>query len=187
MNRRWRWLLPLAAVPFLGLLAFGLTRNPDFFPTPLIGQPAPDWRLETLEGDTVALGELEGRIVLLNFWASWCQPCVVEHDVLMRAARTWPEDDVQVVGVVYSDTRRNAQRFLTELGNDWRHMLDPGSRTAIDYGVYGPPETFFIARDGRVAYKHLGPLTWDLVEAQVDSLLAESRPGDGRVEAASGP
>lgn len=173
MRGRWRWLLPVAAVPFLGLLLFGLTRNPDFFPTPLVGQPAPDWRLETLEGDTLALADLDGRVVVLNFWASWCVPCRAEHDVLMRTASTWSDDDVQVIGVVYDDSRRNARRFLRELGNDWRHVLDPGSRTAIDYGVHGVPETFFVGRDGRVGAKHMGPVTWDVIQLHVDSLRTE--------------
>lgn len=173
MTGRWRWLLPLAAVPFLGLLMFGLTRNPDFFPTPLIGQRAPDWTLETLEGDTLALSELRGKVVVVNFWASWCVPCRAEHGVLLRSARAWPEEDVEVVGVVYDDSKRNANRFLAQLGNAWRHVMDPGSRTAIDYGVHGVPETFFVGADGRVGAKHMGPVTWPVVQAHVDSLLAE--------------
>ncbi|MFQ5529150.1 MAG: TlpA family protein disulfide reductase [Gemmatimonadota bacterium] len=168
-----RWILPLAAIPFLGLLYFGLARNPDFFPTPLIDEPAPSWHLETLDGDSLALAELRGTVVVLNFWASWCVPCRAEHAVLMRTARTYPEDDVQVVGVVYDDSRRNAQRFLDELGNAWRHVMDPGSRTAIDHGVHGVPETFFLRRDGTIGMKHIGPLTWDVVQTNVDSLLAD--------------
>lgn len=170
MRGRWRWLLPVAAIPFLGLLMFGLFRDPDFFPTPLVGQPAPDWRLETLEGDTLALADLDGRVVVLNFWASWCVPCRAEHDVLMRTASEWSDDDVQVIGIVYDDSPRNARRFLRELGNGWRHVMDPGSRTAIDYGVHGVPETFFVGRDGRVGAKHMGPVTWDVVRLHVDSL-----------------
>jgi cytochrome c biogenesis protein CcmG/thiol:disulfide interchange protein DsbE len=172
MTGRIRWILPLTALPFLGLLLFGLFRNPDFFPTPLIGQVAPDWHLETLEGDSLSLSELRGKVVLLNFWASWCVPCRAEHAVLIRAAGSWPEEDVQVIGVVYDDSRRNAQRFLDRLGNDWTHVMDPGSRTAIDYGVHGVPESFFIDRDGSVGMKYIGPLTWNAVKTNVDSLLA---------------
>ncbi len=169
-----RWILPLAAFPFLALLLFGLMRDPDFFPTPLIDQPAPAWHLETLEGDSLNLDELRGKVVLLNFWASWCVPCRAEHAVLIQATRTWPEDDVQVVGIVYDDSRRNAQRFLVDLGNAWRHVMDPGSRTAIDYGVHGVPETFFLDPDGNIGMKYIGPLTWNAVRTNVDSLLAGS-------------
>lgn len=179
MRGRWRWLLPLAAVPFLGLLMFGLTRNPDFFPTPLIGQPAPDWTLETLEGDTLSLSDLAGQVVVVNFWASWCVPCRAEHGVLLRSARAWPEPDVEIVGVVYDDSKRNAERFLAQLGNAWRHVMDPGSRTAIDYGVHGVPETFFVGADGVVGAKHMGPVTWPVVQAHVDSLLAERNRATG--------
>jgi len=169
---RIRWILPLAAIPFLGILLFGLVRDPNFFPTPLIAHPAPAWHLETLEGDSISLDELRGKVVLLNFWASWCVPCRAEHSVLTRAASEWPEEDLQVIGIVYDDSRRNAQRFLDQLGNAWRHVLDPGSRTAIDYGVHGVPESFFIDRDGRVGMKYIGPLTWNAVTTNVDSLLA---------------
>lgn len=174
MRGRARWFLPLAAIPALGILLFGLVRNPDFFPTPLISQPAPTWYLESLEGDSISLDELRGKIVLLNFWASWCLPCRTEHSVLLRADRNWPESEVEVIGVVYQDSRRNAERFLEQFGNSWRHVLDTKSRTAMDYGVYGPPETFFIDSGGRIAKKHIGPLTWNIVVTTVDSLLAES-------------
>ncbi len=174
MTGRVRWILPLAAFPFLALLLFGLNRDSDFFPTPLIDQPAPAWHLETLEGDSLGLFDLRGKVVVLNFWASWCVPCRAEHAVLIQTTRAWSEDDVQVVGVVYDDSRRNAQRFLDELGNAWQHVMDPGSRTAIDYGVHGVPETFFLDRFGNIGMKYIGPLTWNAVQANVDSLLAAS-------------
>jgi cytochrome c biogenesis protein CcmG/thiol:disulfide interchange protein DsbE len=178
--RGWlRWILPLTAIPFLGILLFGLVRDPDFFPTPLIGNPAPAWHLETLEGDSISLDELRGKVVLLNFWASWCVPCRAEHSVLIQAASEWPEEDLEVIGIVYDDSRRNAQRFLDQLGNAWRHVLDPGSRTAIDYGVHGVPESFFIDREGRIGMKYIGPLTWNAVTTNVDSLLASPATAAG--------
>jgi cytochrome c biogenesis protein CcmG/thiol:disulfide interchange protein DsbE len=77
-----------------------------------------------------------------------------------------------VLGVVYQDTEENARRFLAQLGGDWTQLLDPTQRTAIDFGVYGVPETFFIAPDGQIARKKVGPVTWDLVKPTLDSLIA---------------
>jgi cytochrome c biogenesis protein CcmG/thiol:disulfide interchange protein DsbE len=172
MKRKIRWLLPLVAIPILGLLAFGLTRNTYVLPTPLEGMAAPGFRLETISGDSVSLADLRGRVVVLNFWASWCVPCRAEHGVLKLSQATYDPSEAVVLGVIYQDTKENALRFLRELGGDWRHMLDPSQRTAIDYGVYGVPETFFIGRDGLIGHKKVGPVTWDLVKSQVDSLMA---------------
>ncbi len=171
-----RWLPPLLAVPFLALLAFGLTRDPRVLPSPLPGRPAPDFALETLEGDSVRLSDFRGRAVILNFWASWCPPCVQEHPVLDRASRTWGPERAVVLGVLYQDAAANGRRFIQRWGGDWPTAVDPGSQTAIDYGVYGPPETFFIGPDGRVARKRIGPVSWELVKGTVDSLVAAA-PG----------
>lgn len=174
MRGKARWLLPLLAVPFLAVLAFGLGRDHYVLPTPMIGNPSPDFHLETLAGaDSLGLESFRGRVVLLNFWASWCVPCRAEHDVLIAADRKWSEDEVAVVGIVYQDSRKNAQRFLDQLGGDWPQLVDPSSRTAIDFGVYGVPESFFLTRDGTIGHKQVGPVTWSLVESVVDSLLAE--------------
>lgn len=174
---RWRrWLPPLLAVPFLGLLAFGLTRDAFLLPSPLPGRPAPDFELETLGGDSVRLSDLRGRVVILNFWASWCPPCIQEHPVLVRASRAWDPGEVDLLGVLYQDAPENGRRFVRRWGGDWPTAVDPGSRVAIEYGVYGPPETFFIGRDGRVARKRIGPVTWELVKETVDSLLAAPAP-----------
>lgn len=176
-----RWLIPGAALPFLALLAFGLTRNAREIPSPLPGQPAPEFRLATLSdpADSLALTDLRGEVVVLNFWASWCGPCRVEHPALVRASERYGEDSVRVVGIVYQDSPENARRFMRQLGGDWPSLLDPATRTAIDFGVYGVPETYFLDREGRVAYKHTGPVTWELVSAKVDSLLAAGRAEGG--------
>lgn len=168
------WAAGLAAVAFLGLLGFGLTRDVRVLPSALIGEPAPDFAGATLDGDSLRSERLRGRVVILNFWASWCGPCRQEHPVLRWAERHYDEDEVRVVGVVYQDRPAAARRFMRELGGSWPSVLDPGSRIAIDYGVYGPPETFFVAPDGTVVRKRIGPVTMELVRSTVDSLLEAS-------------
>jgi cytochrome c biogenesis protein CcmG/thiol:disulfide interchange protein DsbE len=176
MRKHLRWLLPVLAIPFLGLLAYGLTRDTYVLPSPLAGKEAPSFRLSSLDGDTVSLNDLRGKVVVLNFWASWCVPCRTEHEVLKRAHSAWDPSEAQVVGVVYQDSPENARRFLSQLGGGWMQLTDPSQRTAIDFGVYGVPETFFIGKDGQIGYKKVGPVTWDLVKGTVDSLLAVPGP-----------
>lgn len=166
------WVGVALVVGFLGLLGFGLTRDVQKLPSALVGQPVPEFRAATLSGDTVTSAELRGEAVVLNFWASWCVPCRQEHPVLRRAERAWDDDPARVVGVVYQDSRTAARRYMDRLGGSWANLVDPQSRIAIDFGVYGVPETFFLSPDGTVAKKHIGVLTWDLVRSTVDSLLA---------------
>ena len=164
-------LIPASAIPVLALLAWGLTRDPNLIPSPPPGRPAPTFTLETLSGDTVALADLEGKVVVLNFWASWCLSCIDEHYVFTEANRRYAGEEVQILGVVYNDSRENAIGWLRRMGGDWPSLVDPGSRTAIDYGVYGVPETFFIDRTGRVGYKQLGPVSRDILTTWVNRLL----------------
>ncbi len=172
MRKHLTWILPLAALPVLYLLFRGMNVDKYTLPSPLEGNAAPTFELETMEGDTIRLAELAGRAVVLNFWASWCIPCRQEHDVLKLTEASYDPEDAVVLGVVYQDTEANARRFLEALGGDWTHLLDPTQRTAIDYGVYGVPETFFISPDGQIARKKVGPVTWDLVKPTLDSLIA---------------
>ncbi|MFO7587574.1 MAG: TlpA disulfide reductase family protein [Gemmatimonadota bacterium] len=180
MRKHLVWVLPLLALPVLGLLLWGMGTDKFTLPSPLEGAEAPGFRLATMDGDTVDLADLRGKAVVLNFWASWCIPCRQEHDVLKLTEATYDEEDVVVLGVVYQDTEENARRFLRQLGGDWAHLLDPTQRTAIDFGVYGVPETFFIGPDGQIARKKVGPVTWDLVKPTVDSLIATAQaPTEG--------
>lgn len=174
------WVAVLLVAAFLALLGFGLTRDVQKLPSALVGQPAPEFRTETLSGDTISSEDLRGKVVVLNFWASWCVPCRQEHPVLRRAERAWDEDRARVVGVVYQDEKPAAVRYMDRMGGDWPNLMDPESRIAIDFGVYGVPETYFLGPDGTVAKKHIGVLTWDLVRSTVDSLLALPT-GDGAV------
>ena len=176
MSRRARVAAVTAALllvgGFLALLGFGLTRDVQTLPSAIVGQPAPAFRAATLSGDTLSTDELRGEVVILNFWASWCVPCRQEHPVLRQAERSWSDDQARVVGVVYQDGPAAARRYMDRMGGNWPNVMDPESRVAIDFGVYGVPETFFLAPDGTVAKKHVGVLTWELVQGTVDSLLA---------------
>lgn len=179
------WISILAALGFLGLLGFGLTRDVQKLPSAIVGSEAPGFRSETLSGDSLSLVDLQGDVVVMNFWASWCIPCRTEHRTLVRAEREYADGSARIVGVVYQDSRAAARRFMSRMGGGWPSITDPGGRIAIDYGVYGVPETFFLTRDGRVAKKHIGPLTWESLSSTVDSLLAHPAPGADAAAAAT--
>lgn len=172
-----RWVLPLAVLPLLALLSWGLTRSPATLPSTLVGRPAPDFELPSLRDDTDSLGlaDYRGGVVVLNYWASWCVPCIAEHAELVRLSESYPSSPVQLVGVLFQDERENGRRFMSRMGGEWPIVTDEGSRTSIRYGVYGVPETFFIGADGVVAYRQVGPVTWPLIVSKVDSLLAAGR------------
>lgn len=171
----WRGVMGgVAGLALVALLAFGLSRDPNAVPNPLTGTVAPAFTLESLDGDTLDLADYAGGVVLLNFWASWCLACIDEHPLLVQVDRVYEGQDVHVLGVVYQDTRSNAQRWMQQRGGDWPNLLDYGSRVAIAYGVRGVPETFFIGRDGRVAFRQIGPITPELVATLIPRLLADS-------------
>jgi len=165
-----RWAIPASGVPVLAFLAWGLTRDPHTIPSPLPGKPAPEFALQTLAGDSLRLDDLKGQVVLVNFWASWCLACRAEHPVLVEAAKRY--QGLRVVGVIYEDSRDNARAWIAERGGDWPNLLDAGSHTAIKYGLFGVPETFFIGRDGRILYKQIGPVDQGVIDRWVPKLLA---------------
>jgi cytochrome c biogenesis protein CcmG/thiol:disulfide interchange protein DsbE len=172
--KRWRRgaITMLAGAPILALLAWGLTKDPRYVVSPLPGRPAPQFALETLQGDTLRLQDLRGQVVVMNFWASWCLACIGEHPLFVRASQQYKNQQVKLVGVVYQDTRENALAWLKDRGGDWTNVLDKGSRTAIDFGLAGVPETFFIGRDGKVAYKQVGPITEEVLNTWIPRLLS---------------
>lgn len=161
------------AVPIVLLLGYGLTRDPRAISSPLPGRPAPGFKLAQLENpDSVTLASLKGNVVVVNFWASWCIPCRDEHPVLLEAAARYQPKGVKFVGIAYNDKPHDSKRWLQELGASYPSLVDPGARTAIDYGVTGVPETFILDRQGVVAYKKFGPLTTPEITQMLDSLLA---------------
>ncbi len=164
-------LLPLLL--FLGLAAVFLAqlmsgRDISAVPSALIGQPAPETKLPPLEGtdlpglDSAAFA---GKVTLVNVWASWCAPCREEHPLLLALSQ---DRRFTIAGLNYKDKPENARRFLGELGNPYRAIgVDDAGRTAINWGVYGVPETFLVGKDGKIVYKHVGPLSPDAITGKL--------------------
>lgn len=164
-------LVPLIVLPVAWLMFQGLGRDPREIASPLISLPAPDFTLVTMDGEQVSLADYRGRAVLVNFWASWCFECIEEHRVLMDAQDRYG-DDFAIVGILYQDTVQDARGFLLRYGDGgWPNLVDPSGAVAIDYGVSGVPESFFIDADGIVRYKQWGAVTEEAVDAQFVPLL----------------
>jgi len=168
-------LIPLACVPVIVLLAYGFRTDPKSIPSPLVQKQAPAFRVTVYDGGELSLGSLKGKPVVLNFWASWCYPACYEEAPLLEAVwRKYKEQGLMVVGVDIQDKEANAREFMRRFDFTFPNAPDPGSKVAIDYGVYGVPETFFIDRQGRIAYKHVGAVTPALMEEQIQTLLKGS-------------
>lgn len=168
-----RAVIPL--VLFLALVVFlavGLGLNPREVPSPLIGKPAPAFTAPTLadEARTVRLADLQGRVWVLNVWASWCAPCREEHPLLVDFAKRQP--GVTLIGLNYKDQRAAGSTWLQRLGDPYTvSLFDPQGRVGLDYGVYGVPETFVIDASGVVRYKHIGPLTPEAIRNELEPLI----------------
>lgn len=177
-------LVPL--VLFLALAALFLVRlgagDPSRIPSALIGRPAPQTNLPPVDGlvrdgrpvPGLAAADFTGSVTVMNVWASWCIPCHDEAPLLMRLAQ---DKRIRVVGINYKDQPDNARRFLGRYGNPFAASgADLNGRASIDWGVYGVPENFIIGRDGKIAYKLVGPLTADnleqIVKPQIEKALA---------------
>jgi cytochrome c biogenesis protein CcmG/thiol:disulfide interchange protein DsbE len=171
--RRLRWLLvPLVVIPLGWLLFTGFGRDPREVASPLIGRPAPEWTLTSLDGETVSSEDLAGRPYVVNFWASYCIPaCVDEHPVLAAAHERYG-DELAIVGVLYNDARADAEAFLARYGDaGYPHLVDPDGRLAIEFGVTGPPESYFVDADGILRAKRFGPLTDPLMADHLSTIF----------------
>jgi len=166
----------LAAVMALGaVLGFGLTRDPRGVRSALVGRPAPDFALRTLDGSqTIRLSDLRGRAVVINFWASWCAECRVEHPALEAAWTRYRDRGVVLLGIPFEDLPEASRAFVEELGGGWPVLEDPGSRTGLDYGVFGVPETYFIDPGGTIVERHVGPVTYEDLSAGITRLLEDA-------------
>lgn len=176
-NSTFRWPVVIALLgPFLLfavlvviMLGHMETTDPDTanqVPNALAGKPAPDNDMP-LFSDSGSFNpkNFRGRVTLVNFWGSWCPPCREEHSTLMEISK---DKRFDLVGVNYKDRTENAERFLANFGNPFKVIgFDASGRAAIDWGVYGPPETFLLSTDGLILYKHIGPLTPQIYQQDI--------------------
>ena len=168
-----RYLPLIAFLVLLGFLAVGLGLNPREVPSPLINKPAPAFRLPTLAapGTFVSAQDLRGKVWVLNVWASWCVACQLEHPVVMDFARM---GIVPIYGLNYKDKNDNAARWLVKYGDPYtQSLVDAEGLVGIDFGVYGVPETFVIDRQGVIRFKHIGPMTPEVLRNSIVPLIGK--------------
>jgi len=170
-----RFIAPLVFFALLiGVFVKGLDPERDLkeLPSPFLGKDAPEFDLPRLKNpdERVSSQDYAGDVALVNFWATWCVGCRQEHGFLMELSR---ETDVPIYGIDWRDQRDPALRWLQQLGDPYvASGFDVDSVTGINWGVYGAPETFLIGKDGRVLYKHLGPLNRSIWETEFLPLIA---------------
>ena len=171
--------LPLVVFAFLAVaFAIGLTLDPREIPSVLIGKKVPEFDLPPVQGRALGFSDkdLKGEVSLVNVWASWCLACKQEHPILMDLAK---RNVVPIHGLNYKDKPDEAQEWLDDLGDPYtRTGADIDGRVAIDWGVYGVPETFVIDDAGRIAYKHIGPMNIQSFEEKILPVIKELQ-GDG--------
>ncbi len=172
--KRWKFIAPLALFAvLLGFLAVGLKLDPREVPSPLIGKPAPTFELARLDDPSLRIGkqDLAGKVWMLNVWASWCVACRDEHPLLVEFAR---RNLVPIYGLDYKDERADALSWLSRMGNPYvASISDTKGLVGIDFGVYGVPETFVIDKQGVIRFKHIGPLTPEVLKDQVEPLIRQ--------------
>src|SRR5690349_8391822 len=178
MRRGWMYLLPVALFALLAVGFYGgLGTDTNALPSPLIDQPAPEFSLPPLlltgdakTGPGLSTVDLAGKVSLVNVFASWCVPCRVEQPVLNALAKS---KRVPIYGIDYKDKPEAARAWIAELGNPYVRIGADSGRVGIEWGVYGVPETFVVDRQGRIRYKHVGPLTQADLDQKVLPLIAK--------------
>ena len=174
-----RYLAPLLAFLALAALLYkGLSIDPKKVPSPLIDKPAPAFKLPTLKqpGQFISNADFDGKVSLLNVWATWCVACRQEHPLLMQLQ----QDGVPIYGLNYKDQRPAAEQWLERFGDPYlANAFDAEGRVGIDWGVYGTPETFVIDKQGVIRYKYVGPLTFDAIQQEILPLIEKLREADG--------
>jgi len=169
-----KFLIPLILfVVLVGFLAVGLSRDPHELPSPLIGKQAPAFELPQLADPqkTFSPESMKGKVWILNVWASWCVACREEHPVLVELGKL---QLAPIIGLDYKDKRDDAMAMLARQGDPYvLSAFDANGRVGIDYGVYGVPETYVIDKAGVIRFKHIGPITMELLNKKMIPLLGE--------------
>lgn len=191
MSRR-NWIIlgtAAALVPLFALLAWAATQqrgqpagtgiNQQFGEIRIESSPAADFTLPLLNGDIVRLSDLQGKVVMVDFWASWCAPCRQESSALNRAYAAYADRPVEFVGINVWDTENSAELFLVEFGVEYPAGVDTNGDIALNYGVRGIPEKFFIDVNGIIRRKYVGPMPEDVLRTTLDTLLAEAESTGG--------
>ena len=180
-----RWVIVSSSlvvlVPFLYLLGDRIGTDPTLVDSPLLGKPAPPFDLARVDAPgRVRSGDLAGRIVVVNFWASWCVPCREETPALETFYQRYQPDGVELIGIMYDDRRSDALAFRRELGGTWPIVDDPGGRVALDFGVRGVPETFVIDGQGTIMAKLIGAVGPGVLESIAEQVRAGGEPVTAR-------
>lgn len=175
LGRFWRVLPLVAVLGLMALFAMGLRQDPRALPSALLNRPAPVIEAAQLHDPDARFDSrtLAGSVWVLHVWASWCETCRAEHATVQALA----QDGVPIYGLNYKDHASAAQAWLARQGNPYRvSVADADGRIGMDYGVYGVPETFIMDAQGRVRYRHAGPLTDDTLRRHIRPLLRELTP-----------
>ena len=181
MIKTWHFVLVLMIVGLVSLFYMGLWGDPRAIPTVLIGTQAPIISgPEVRTGETISTSRFQGKVILINFWASWCLECRTEHENLLAISRRFSSHpDFLMLGINYQDGPEDARKYLQVYGSNFDHVRDLKGTISIDYGVYGVPETFVIDQQGVIRYKYVGPLVGPVYTYLTESVLQpllERRP-----------
>ena len=155
----------------VALLAYGFTRDARYIRSPLIAKQAPSFSLKLFDGKVIRLEDFRGKVVFLNFWASWCIPCRAEAKTLEAAWQSYKDRGEVFLGIDIQDKEEDARAFMKEFGITYLNGRDATGKIAVDYGVWGIPETFFIDRSGGITYKHVGEIGAQTIVAKLDEAL----------------
>ena len=173
LGRIGRFLGPVVVITVLGVLGWSLLRpaDPNAKGSPLIGHPAPDFKLATLQGGMLRRSSLNGKPLIVNFWASWCIPCREEAPLLRDTQSKYASKDLVIVGITVNDKPEDSRKFAKEFSLNYPNLIDPNGKTGVDYGVRGVPETYFLDRKGIVRFKKFGPIEAKELEQWIGAIL----------------